>query len=198
MRSKFGGLSPSEETWSAMNSASSEICRARLWARSKPIVEEVLRSSPEPPQSEPPRCPGQTSTSSGEFQQPPVQRAEHVGGALARFDRQVGAGDVADEERVAGKQRPGRPAAAGSLSRKQVCSGRCPGVWIASTVQVAELQLPAVGERLMRVLGLGQLVDVDDGAGAAASRPWPETWSAWLWVSSTCPMRTPCSRASRR
>ena len=21
---------------------------------------------------------------------------------------------------------------------------------------------------------------------AAASRPWPETWSAWLWVSRTC------------
>ena len=26
---------------------------------------------------------------------------------------------------------------------------------------------------------------------AAARRPWPETWSAWLWVSSTCSIRTP-------
>ena len=26
---------------------------------------------------------------------------------------------------------------------------------------------------------------------AAASRPWPDTWSAWLWVSKTCSMRTP-------
>ncbi len=23
---------------------------------------------------------------------------------------------------------------------------------------------------------------------AAASRPWPETWSAWLWVSKMCSM----------
>ncbi len=26
---------------------------------------------------------------------------------------------------------------------------------------------------------------------AATSRPWPETWSAWLWVSKTCSMLTP-------
>ena len=49
----------------------------------------------------------------GQRQQPLVQRAEHVGGALARLDRQVGAGDVADEQRVAAQQRPGVAAAAG-------------------------------------------------------------------------------------
>ena len=26
---------------------------------------------------------------------------------------------------------------------------------------------------------------------AAASRPCPDTWSAWLWVSKTCSIRTP-------
>jgi hypothetical protein len=26
---------------------------------------------------------------------------------------------------------------------------------------------------------------------AAARRPWPETWSAWLCVSTTCSMLTP-------
>jgi CheY-like chemotaxis protein len=25
---------------------------------------------------------------------------------------------------------------------------------------------------------------------AAARRPWPEMWSVWLWVSSTCSIRT--------
>ena len=56
--STLGGRSPSEATASATNSASSAIARAGLWRRSKPIVEEVLRSIAEPPQSEPPRWPG--------------------------------------------------------------------------------------------------------------------------------------------
>src|SRR4051795_12838996 len=35
-------------------------------------------------------------------------------------------------------------------------------------------------------------------SAARASRPCPETWSAWLWVSSTCSIRTPCRRLRRR
>ena len=49
----------------------------------------------------------------GQRQQALVQGAEDVGGALARLDREVGAGDVADEERVAGQHRPGVAAAVG-------------------------------------------------------------------------------------
>src|SRR5215211_11690 len=33
---------------------------------------------------------------------------------------------------------------------------------------------------------------------AACSRPWPETWSACVWVSSTWSISTPRNRASRR
>ena len=33
---------------------------------------------------------------------------------------------------------------------------------------------------------------------AAARRPWPETWSAWLWVLSTCLIRTLMYRTSVR
>ena len=47
-----------------------------------------------------------------------------------------------------------------------MCSGRWPGVWIASIeAPVPELEDPAVGERLVLVLGLGQLVDVDPRPG---------------------------------
>ena len=83
-----------------MNSSAPLMARARLWRRSKPIVEVVLRSRPEPPQSEPPRCPGQTSTSSSRVKQPLVQRAEERGGARPWLDRQIGASNVADEQRV--------------------------------------------------------------------------------------------------
>ena len=97
-----------------------------------------------------------------------MQGAEHVGRALARLDREVGAGDVADEEASRRSAPPrGRRRDSASRSRKEVCSGRWPGVWIASIVDLAQLQRPAVAERLVRVLGLGQLVDVDRGAGGA-------------------------------
>ena len=51
------------------NSSSSAIASAGLWRRSKPIVEEIFMSIPGPPHIEPPRWPGQTSTS------PPQRRA---------------------------------------------------------------------------------------------------------------------------
>jgi len=40
---------------------------------------------------------------------------------------------------------------------------------------IAELELPAVVERSVNVLGLGQTMDVIVAPVATASRPWPET-----------------------
>ena len=57
------------------------------------------------PQSEPATCPGNTSTPSRELEQP-AQRVEEPLGALARADREVGPGGVADEERVAREHEP--------------------------------------------------------------------------------------------
>ena len=51
-----------------------------------------------------------------------------------------------------------------STTVRHVCSGRCPGVWIARRDDVAELELGAVLERLVRVLGLGGRVDRDRDA----------------------------------
>ena len=85
-----------------------------------------------------------------EREQPLVQGAEHLGGALARLHRQVGAGDVADEQRVAAEQRPGSAAAAGVAQQEGGVLGPVPGRVDRLDREVAQLQHPAVGERLVR------------------------------------------------
>ena len=54
-----------------------------------------------------------------------------------------------------------------------MCSGRWPGRVDRLDRQVAQLQHPAVGERLVLVLGLGQLVDVDRRPGRPRQPPVP-------------------------
>ena len=85
-----------------------------------------------------------------------------------------------------------------SRSRNEVCSGRWPGVCTASicTEPSASFQPSAKGS-------CGYSASASSwmwifAPVARARRPWPETWSAWLWVSSTWPIRTPCRRARRR
>ena len=106
-----------------------------------------------------------------ERQQPVVQRVEHLRGAFARLDRQVGAGDVADEEGVAGEERPGRAAAARVAEQEAGVLGPVAGGVDRLDREVAEGQPPAVGEGLVRVLGLGQLVHVHGGAGLPHQPP---------------------------
>jgi hypothetical protein len=54
----------------------------------------------------------------GQRHEPLVQRAEDSGRALARLDRQIRAGDVADEQRVARQDRP-RIAAAICVAKQE-------------------------------------------------------------------------------
>ncbi len=132
MWATLGGLAPIVATASSTNSASLAKLSARLWRRSKPIVEQVLRSIPELPQSEPPRCPGQTSVSSGSASSRSC-RERKISAAPSR-------GSIARSGRATSptkRQSPlstaqGSPPRAASRSRKEVCSGRWPGVWIAS------------------------------------------------------------------
>ena len=51
-----------------------------------------------------------------------------------------------------------------SISANAVCSGRCPGVCSARTTTLPSVELPAVLERLVLVLGSAQRVDVDQRA----------------------------------
>ena len=104
----------------------------------------------------------------GQREQPLVQRAEDAGGALARLDRQVGTGDVADEERVAAQHGDRVAAALGVAQQEGGVLGPVAGrVDRLDRHRLAQLQRPAVGERLVLVLGLGQLVDVDRRPGGA-------------------------------
>ena len=152
MCSTLGGGSPSEPTESATNSSSVANPRARLCSRSKPIVEEDLLSMPELPQSEPPRCPGQTSTCpaartgarAASGRSPPRPRA---------LDRQVRPGHVADEQRVAGQHGPGIAAAAAVAEEEGGVLGAVAGRVHRLDRHRAQLAAPAVGERLVRVLG---------------------------------------------
>jgi hypothetical protein len=102
-----------------------------------------------------------------QLKQPVVQGVEHLRGAFARLDRQVWTGDVADEERVAGEERPGSAPAARVGEQEAGVLGAVAGGVDRLDRQVAQGQLPAVAERLVRVLRLGQLVHVDGGAGLA-------------------------------
>ena len=138
-----------------------------MWARSKPIVEEVLWSIAALPQVEPPRCAGPDLDLVGERQQALVQRAVDLRRAVARLDREVGAGDVADEQRVAGEHRPGLAAAPGVAEQERGVLGPVAGGVEGLDLDLAEAKLPAVLERLVRVLGLGERVDVDRRAGRA-------------------------------
>ena len=106
-----------------------------------------------------------------EAEQAPVQRAVHVGGALTRLDREVGPGDVADEQRVAAEQRPGGVVAAGVAQQEGGVLGPVPRRVDRLDRHLAEVEDPAVGERLVRILGLGQLMDVDRRAGGAGEAP---------------------------
>ena len=104
----------------------------------------------------------------GQREQPLVQGAEDVGGALARLDREVGAGDVADEQAVAAQHRDRVAAALGVAQQEGGVLGPVAGrVDRLDRRRLAQLQRPAVGERLVLVLGLGQLADVDRRPGRA-------------------------------
>ena len=153
---------------SSTNSASSAIASARLWRALEADRRGGLEVDPGAAAERAAEVARPDLDLVVERQQPLVQRAEHLGGTLAGLDRQVGAGDVADEQRVAGEQRPGRAAAAGVAEQEGRCARAGARGCGSPRSHLAQLQRPAVGEALVRVLGLGQLVDVDRRAGRAA------------------------------
>ena len=109
-------------------------------------------------------------------------------------DREVGARDVADEQRVAGQHGPRLVAARACRSARRPCA-RAGGPGCASRARgasrapapsrrrTARARSPAAASRWMWIVA----------PVAAASRPCPETWSAWLCVSRTCSIARPCS-----
>ena len=163
--------------------------------RSKPIVEELLRSMPELPQSEPPRCPGQTSTSSGRLKQALVQRAEDLRRPLLRA-RSPGPAGRRRRRTASRRSAPPRDRRRG---RRRAAGRRCARAggrasWIASIVTSPSSSVQPSSNASCGYSAAASSWTWIEAPVARASRPWPETWSAWLWVSSTCSIRTPCRR----
>ena len=182
------GRSSRARTRPRRRSASSALC-----ARSKPIVEETFMSMPGPPHSEPPRWPGQTSHVVG--QRRAAARAAS-GRCRARPPPCRRPGRVARCRRRTACRRSAPPTApaprAVSISAKRRVLGPVAGRVQRAHAHAPELELPAVVERLVLVVGRRRARWMWIVAPvAAASRPWPETWSAWLWVSRMCSIRTP-------
>ena len=118
-----------------------------------------------PPHIEPPRWPGQTSHSGGSVislsrSEWKIPRAPSAF-SIARSGRATSLTNSVSPVSTA----HGRSLRAVSMSANAVCSGRWPGRVQRPHAQRAELELPAVVERLVLVVGLGEAVDVDRRAG---------------------------------
>ena len=109
--------------------------------------------------------PGPDLAAVGQRQQLLVQRAEDAARALGLLDREVRPRDVADEQRVAGQHGPRLGAAGGVDQRERRVLGPMSGRVQRADAHAAELELPAVLERLVVVLGRGLAVHMDRGAG---------------------------------
>jgi hypothetical protein len=98
-------------------------------------------------------------------QQRVVQGMEDPVGALLLLDREVGSRDVADEQRVAAEHRPrleaSRPVDQGKRRVLGPVSRRVHG----ADRDAAQLELPAIVERLVLIVRGRQPVDVDRRAG---------------------------------
>ena len=101
----------------------------------------------------------------GQREEALVQRVEHLACTLLLLDRQVGASNIAHEQRVAGQHGPrlGSPLAVDDEERA-VLRAVARNMHSAH-VNAAQLERPAVVERLVVVVGGSQPVDVDRGAG---------------------------------
>ena len=158
LRAQVGGRAGDERVLLARRRA------ARCGGARSRSSSATLRSIDGPPHSDPPRCPGQTSTSSPSSSSR-AQRAEDPARALLLLDREVGPRDVAHEQRVAGQHRPRLRPARGVDQRERRVLGPVPGrVHARARSRVAQRELPAVLERLVLVLGRGHRVDVDQRA----------------------------------
>ena len=103
----------------------------------------------------------------------PPQRVEETLRALARLDREVRSCSVAHEERVAGEDDPGLVTARSIADREAAVLGPVTRRVNAAKHDVAELDLRAVGHRVVRVLGVGRGVDAHRNAVLERKAPVP-------------------------
>ncbi len=103
----------------------------------------------------------------------PAQRVKETLRALARLDREVRPCGVADEERVAGEDDPRLVATRSVADRQAAVLGPVTRGVDAAKHDVAELDLRAVGQRVVRVLGAGGGVHAHPDAVLEPEAPVP-------------------------
>ena len=100
------------------NASSSSSASSALWRTLVPDRRGDLHVHPRPAAQRAAEVPGPDLALARQRQQRVAQRAEHAPRALLLVDREVGAGDVADEQRVAGQDGP-RLGAAGGVDQRE-------------------------------------------------------------------------------
>ena len=100
-----------------------------------------------------------------------VERVEDAARALLLVDGEIGAGDIADEERVAREHRPGLVRAGRVDERERGVLGAVPRRVKRPDRQRAEFELPAVVDRLVVVVGVRRVMDVYRRAGGGDEAP---------------------------
>ena len=101
----------------------------------------------------------------GKREQALVKRAIDLRGPVGRLDRQVGPGDIADEEAVPADDGPRLLAPLEVEEQERGVLGPMAGCRDGFDSDLAEIQRPAVADRAMLVLGLGKPVNVDRRSG---------------------------------
>ena len=101
----------------------------------------------------------------GEHEQLAVQRRMDPAGAVLLVHGEVGAGDVADEQAVAAQHRPRLRPPRAVDQRERGVLGPMPRRVQRADGDAPQRELPAVVEGLVGVVGVGEAVDVDGGAG---------------------------------
>ena len=165
MACKFGGCGPSGDVVSRTNSSSSSTASRRVVRALEGDRRGHLHVHAGTAAQRAAEMAGPDLALAGQREQLLAQRAEDALRALGLVDGQVGARDVADEQRVAGQHRPRLRPARGVDQREGRVLGPVAGRVQGAHDDAPELELPAVVEGLVLVVGVGEPVDVDRGAG---------------------------------
>ena len=142
-----------------MNESMSTSPTAGLYDRSKPIVVDGFELIALP-QREPATWPGKTSTPSDSSSR---RRSEWKRPSAPSFapDREIRSSRVADEERVAREDQPGLVGAGAVDDREAGVLRAMPRGVNRPQDDLPQLELEAVGQRVVRVLRLGGRMDRD-------------------------------------
>ena len=148
---------PTTPADSATNASTSGIASIGLKRRSKPIVVDP-RELIAMPHSEPATWPGNTSTPSGSSSSRRSEWKRPSAPSVAPTARSGRAASPTKSESPV-RTSHGSSARVVSITARQQCSGRCPGVWMHAEDDGPDLELVAVRERIVRVRDLRGRVD---------------------------------------